>query len=67
MNVRDAILALLLAAHIHDNADAIRATAQRCAKRLPRRHRYLMFSIMASPDPLTVTDYLAKNLSRCGC
>ncbi|MCT5519317.1 DUF7740 domain-containing protein [Pseudomonas aeruginosa] len=62
MNLQDATLALFLAAKIHRTDNAIKATAKRCAKHLPRSKRDLMFSIIDSPEPLKLIKYIADNL-----
>lgn len=62
MNLQDAILALLLTARIHRTDAAIKATAKRCAKQLPRSKRDLMYGIIASAAPLKLINYLANNL-----
>lgn len=62
MSLLDAVLAILLCARIHENPDAIRKTALRCAKRLPKRHRHLMNSIAGSPNPMLVARHIQQNL-----
>lgn len=62
MSLLDAVLALLLSAHIHDDENAIRRTAQRCAKRLPRRYRHLMVSIATSPNPMAIARHIQDGL-----
>ncbi|AYC33029.1 hypothetical protein D3880_11935 [Pseudomonas cavernae] len=62
MTIVDATIALLLAAKIHGTNEAIKATAKRCAKQLPRSKRDLMFSVIDSSNPLLLVDFLAKNL-----
>ena len=62
MNLQDATLALFLAAHIHGTNTAIKATAKRCAKLLPRSKRDLMFAIVDSSEPLRLVNYLAEHL-----
>ncbi|MFC5695482.1 hypothetical protein ACFPU0_07890 [Pseudomonas sp. GCM10022186] len=62
MNLQDATLALFLAAHIHRSDQAIRATAKRCAKLLPRSKRDLMFSIIDSAEPLKLVNHIAEHL-----
>lgn len=52
MTISDSMLALLLAARIHGTAAGVRATAERCAQRLPLSKRFLMYSLMQSQDPL---------------
>lgn len=62
MTIVDATIALLLAARIHGSNEAVKATAKRCAKQLPRSKRDLMFSVIDSSNPLLLVDFLAKNL-----
>ncbi|WP_435609746.1 DUF7740 domain-containing protein [Pseudomonas knackmussii] len=62
MSLIDAVLAILLCARIHDDPDAIRKTALRCAKRLPRRYRHLMNSIASSPNPMAIALHIQQNL-----
>ncbi len=62
MTLLDATLAILLAARIHRSDSAIKATAKRCAKRLPRSKRDLMFSIIDSGEPLKLVRYIAEHL-----
>ncbi|WP_236199519.1 DUF7740 domain-containing protein [Pseudomonas pseudonitroreducens] len=62
MNLQDAVLALLLAAKIHGTDSAIKATAKRCAKQLPRSKRDILFSIAASSEPLKLVLHIAHNL-----
>lgn len=60
--LQDATLALFLAARIHRSDSAIKATAKRCAKLLPRSKRNLMFAIVDSTEPLRLVSYLAEHL-----
>nr|WP_100548320.1 MULTISPECIES: hypothetical protein [unclassified Pseudomonas] len=62
MNLQDATLALFLAARIHGTDSAIKATAKRCAKQLPRSKRDLMFVIVDSNEPLKLVNYLTQHL-----
>ncbi|HBP5169524.1 hypothetical protein OHU73_09130 [Pseudomonas aeruginosa] len=62
MNLQDAILALMLAAKIHGTDSAIKATAKRCAKQLPRSKREILFSIATSTAPLRLVQQIAANL-----
>lgn len=62
MTLQDATLALFLAARIHGSNPAIKATAKRCAKLLPRSKRDLMFAIVDSSEPLKLVNYLAEHL-----
>lgn len=60
MRFLDAVVCLSLAAAIHQNDGGVRATAQRLAKRVERRHRYLLFNVINSPSPyLFMTGFLA--------
>ncbi|WP_459077304.1 DUF7740 domain-containing protein [Metapseudomonas sp. CR3202] len=51
MELIDATISVLLAARIHGNDAAVRLTAKRCAKRLPRSQRNIMFSIINDKEP----------------
>ncbi|MFK8399148.1 hypothetical protein M2D07_011605 [Pseudomonas sp. BGr12] len=62
MNLQDAILALMLAAEIHGTDSAIKATAKRCAKQLPRSKRDVILNIATSKEPLKLVRYIAENL-----
>ncbi len=62
MTLTDAVLAILLAARIHGTDDAIRATAKRCAKLLPRSKRDLVYKIMDSSTPHVFVIYIVQNL-----
>ncbi|MEK1940293.1 MAG: hypothetical protein AAAB16_07930 [Pseudomonas sp.] len=62
MTVSDAVLALVLAVRIHGNEVQVRATAKRCAQRLPRSKRFLMFAVMQSRDPLQLVALLVTDL-----
>ncbi|MDT3722852.1 hypothetical protein [Pseudomonas oryzihabitans] len=55
-------LALLLAMRIHGTESAVRDTARRCVKLLPKRQRDLMLKVVQSQQPLTLVRYLARNL-----
>lgn len=63
MTLTDATIALLLTARIHGTDNAVKATAKRCAQALPRSQRYLIFSIINSPQPLKRIAQIAENLS----
>ena len=58
----DAYLVLLLAATIHGTDAAVRDTAKRCAKTLPRSKRNLMYQIVDSKEPLKLVFHIAENL-----
>ncbi|XYV22448.1 hypothetical protein ACKI1H_17240 [Pseudomonas sp. YH-1] len=62
MNLQDAILALLLAAKIHGTDSALRVTAKRCAKQLPRSKRDILHNIATSREPLKMVHHIASNL-----
>lgn len=62
MMISDATLAVLLAAKIHGTDTAVRSTAKRCAKLLPRSKRDLMFQISESKKPLELVAHIAANL-----
>lgn len=62
MTLTDAVIALLLAARIHGTDNAIRVTAKRCAKLLPRSKRDLMYQIVDSRVPHAFVVVIAKNL-----
>lgn len=55
-------LALLLSARIHGTDEAVRATARRCLKQLPKRQRDLMFNVIQSRHPLQMVRTIACNL-----
>ncbi len=61
LSVSDATLALLLAAKIHGTNQAVKATAKRCAKQLPRSKRSLMFTVIDSPQPLQLVGRIARS------
>lgn len=58
----DATFALFLAARIHGSNVAIKATAKRCAKQLPRSKRDLVLAIVDSTEPLKLVNYLVEHL-----
>ncbi|WP_372437179.1 hypothetical protein ACCM60_18745 [Pseudomonas chlororaphis subsp. aureofaciens] len=62
MTLSHATLVLLLVARIHGTDAAVRAAAKRCAKRLPRSKRDVMFKVVDSRSPLALVDYLADEL-----
>jgi hypothetical protein len=57
------MLALLLAAKIHGTDAAVSATAKRCAQRMPRSKRFLMFSVMESAAPLELVALLLSDIN----
>jgi hypothetical protein len=62
MTLTDATIALLLAARIHGTDAAVRATAKRCIKRLPRSKRDLHHLVVESKSPLILVDFLAQGV-----
>lgn len=62
MTLTDAVIALLLSARMHGTDDAVRATAKRCEKQLPRSKRDLMFQIVDSRSPHAFVVVMAQNL-----
>lgn len=62
MTLTDAAIALLLTVRIHGTDEAIRATAKRCAKLLPRSKRDLMYKIVDSRSPHAFVVFMAQNL-----
>ena len=62
MTLTDATLALLLAARIHGTDAAVRATAKRCVKLLPRSKRDLIYKVVDSQSPLELVGFLARGL-----
>ncbi len=62
MTLTDAVIALLLTVRIHGTDEAIRATARRCAKLLPRSKRDLMYKIVDSRSPHAFVVFMAESL-----
>lgn len=62
MTLEDALLILLLVDRIHATNESIRAAAKRCAKKLPRRHRDVMFKVGTSADPRQLLVQLCQHL-----
>ena len=62
MTLSDAILIVLLADRIHGTDAAIRSTATRCAKKLPRSQRDMLFKIGNSPAPRELVGHLCQFL-----
>lgn len=56
------VLALLLTARIHGTDEAIRATARRCVKQLPKRQRDLVLNVIQSRQPLQLVRSIARKL-----
>ncbi|MDR6675841.1 DUF7740 domain-containing protein [Pseudomonas oryzihabitans] len=55
-------LALLLTARIHGTDEAVRATARRCVKQLPKRQRDLLLDVIQSRQPLQMVRSIARKL-----
>lgn len=62
MTLTDATIALLLAARIHGTDAAVRTTAKRCAKLVPRAKRDLLYQVVESKSPLALVGFLAQEL-----
>ena len=62
MTLTDATIALLLTVRIHGTDEAIRTTAKRCAKLLPRSKRDVMYKIVDSRSPHAFVVFLAQSL-----
>lgn len=62
MTHQDTVLALILAAQIHGTQKAVKTTAKRCAKLLPKTQRTLMLSVATSPRPLAMIAALRVGL-----
>jgi hypothetical protein len=62
VTLTDATIALLLAAKFHGTDIAVKATARRCSRHLPRSKRDLMFTVMNSREPLKLVQHIAQNL-----
>ena len=62
MTLTDATLALLLTARIHGTDAAVRATAKRCVKLLPRSKSDLIYKVVDSRSPLEFVDLMARGL-----
>lgn len=62
MNLTDATLALLLASRIHGTDAAVKTTAKRCIKNMPRSMRNPMFSVIQSKEPRKLLKHLASDL-----
>jgi hypothetical protein len=52
----------MLAARIHGTDAAVRATAKRCVKLLPRSKRDLIYKVVDSRSPLELVSFLARGL-----
>ncbi|QDD88873.1 DUF7740 domain-containing protein [Pseudomonas oryzihabitans] len=55
-------LALLLTARIHGTNEAVRATARRCVKQLPKRQRDFLLDVIQSRQPLQMVRSIARKL-----
>lgn len=62
MDIVDAILCVALAARIHKSDEAVRSTAKRCAKKLSRMDRQIMFMIINSRSPLVTAEVCISKL-----
>tara|TARA_R110002124_G_scaffold139946_1_gene304154 strand:+ start:187 stop:411 length:225 start_codon:yes stop_codon:yes gene_type:complete len=62
MTHQDTVLALILAAQIHGTQKAVKTTAKRCAKLLPKSKRTLMLTVAESPRPMTMIAILRDGL-----
>lgn len=62
MTLTDAVVALLLTLRIHGTDDAVRATAKRCAKLLPRSKRDLMYQVVDSRVPHAMVVFMAHRI-----
>lgn len=62
MTLTDAVIALLLTLRIHGTDDAVRATAKRCAKLLPRSKRDLMYQVVDSRAPHAMVVFMAQRI-----
>lgn len=56
------LLVLMLTLRIHGTESAMRDTARRCVKMLPKRQRELMQNIVQSRYPLDLVRHIARNL-----
>lgn len=61
MTHQDAILALMLAVRIHGTQRAVKSTAKRCAKLLPKSKRTLMRAVTESPRPMEMVALIGSN------
>ncbi|MGH8348834.1 MAG: hypothetical protein ACRES5_20040 [Pseudomonas sp.] len=62
MTLADAVLIVLLVDRIHGTDAAIRAAAKRCAKKLPRSQRDILFKMGSSPSPRQLVAHLCQVL-----
>jgi hypothetical protein len=56
------LLVLMLTLRIHGTESAMRNTARRCVKLLPKRQRELMQDIIQSRYPLELVRHIARNV-----
>ncbi|EHK70820.1 hypothetical protein PPL19_12513 [Pseudomonas psychrotolerans L19] len=56
------LLVLLLTLRIHGTESAMRDTARRCVKLLPKRQRDLMQNVIQSRYPLELVRHIARNV-----
>ena len=63
MTLSDAVLVVLLADRIHGTDAAIRSAAKRCAKKLPRSQRDILFKVGNSANPRQLVGRLCQHLS----
>lgn len=63
MTLSDAVLIVLLADRIHGTDAAIRSAAKRCAKKLPRSQRDMLFKIGNSPASRELVGHLCQFLA----
>ncbi|TNB81538.1 hypothetical protein FHJ31_18640 [Pseudomonas sp. Fig-3] len=63
MTLTDAVLIVLLVDRIHGTDVAIRSAAKRCAKKLPRSQRDLLFKVANSPAPRELLGHLCQYLA----
>ena len=63
MTLRDAVLVEILADRIHATDAAIRSAVKRCARKLPRSQRDILFKIGNSASPRQLVAHLCQHLS----
>ncbi len=62
MTFLEALLALALAAEIHDSNEAVTRTAKRCLDQIPAKYKAVVASIADSPSPLFCVKVLIKTI-----
>jgi hypothetical protein len=62
MTFLEAILALALAAEIHESNEAVTLTAQRCLDEIPWKYQGLLSAIVESSSPLFDVKALIKTM-----